>query len=702
MASLSVPNHYRRDASTEMIRTKIAHRKSITWKENRHKKYEQKRHFGLLDVNTTTLEERNLPQLDETIDNILEKDNVKPTSTLNSLRELLSNRRKEMLQQYKERKQLQKMKEQRDKTRGGVFKVGLYKPDPPQFLRGLPGQKIVKPEPKKTIQTSEWITRSKVKDKMEQQPKVFQTSVRITRSKAKDKLEQPKIYADQVNNGHKMEAVQPGQKPTSEHQSSKERKVLKPDIRVTRSATIATKQIPKPASSIAMRRPMPKLISENKPERKASTEERPPPKIEVKADKEKILPSKAGGEENSSKDALTEGHSFKKSPSEEIAEFLGKEYIPDTNVASQVRKKYSFAPENFLFQPPDSLVNYRIKLISPQREYVAPNCFWSPLEVKDDHSQESKREVLKENKADYNASTQPDLIDLQSPPKPLEILHKDCLSNKNGDTTTNSDNLSLNTQTPLLEINEHQAAPPQHDVPYFRNILQSETERLTGFCHEWEMKLALDIPDDAQDLIRTTIGQTRLLISERFKQFEGLVNDCDYNCGQKKITCMDLDGFWDMVNFQVEDVNKKFEKLSKLQESEWQEKNTINQKVIRKKAVPVEKCKSKQDDAARTAARNRLAAIKASMKEKIKQEEPTLEIAVPGVSKAKEIDKIVFDAGFFRVESPVKSFSAISTSKEAVHSKSDDPTEYKTPGNKKRSVIEGNWNKLRSPIPPYH
>uniref|UniRef100_A0A5F8HFE6 Uncharacterized protein n=1 Tax=Monodelphis domestica TaxID=13616 RepID=A0A5F8HFE6_MONDO len=139
MASLSVPNHYRRDASTEMIRTKVAHRKSITWKENRHKKYEQNRHFGLLDVNTTSLEERNLPQLDETIDNILEKDNVKPSD----------NQRKEMLQQYKERKQLQKMKEQRDRMRGGVFKVGLYKPDPPQFLRGLPGQKTVKPEPKK-------------------------------------------------------------------------------------------------------------------------------------------------------------------------------------------------------------------------------------------------------------------------------------------------------------------------------------------------------------------------------------------------------------------------------------------------------------------------------------------------------------------------------------------------------------------------
>jgi hypothetical protein len=55
----------------------------------------------------------------------------------------------------------------------------------------------------------------------------------------------------------------------------------------------------------------------------------------------------------------------------------------------------------------------------------------------------------------------------------------------------------------------------------------------------------------AKDLIRTAVGQTRLLIKERFKQFEGLVNDCEYKRGEKETTCTDLDGFWDMVNFQV-------------------------------------------------------------------------------------------------------------------------------------------------------
>lgn len=75
---------------------------------------------------------------------------------------------------------------------------------------------------------------------------------------------------------------------------------------------------------------------------------------------------------------------------------------------------------------------------------------------------------------------------------------------------------------------------------------------------------------------------------------------------------------------------------------------------LQKKVVSGVASKPKQDDGGRIAARNRLAAIKNAMRERIKQEEHA-EAAGPGTPK--KIDKIVFDAGFFRVESPVKSFS---------------------------------------------
>jgi len=51
--------------------------------------------------------------------------------------------------------------------------------------------------------------------------------------------------------------------------------------------------------------------------------------------------------------------------------------------------------------------------------------------------------------------------------------------------------------------------------------------------------------------IRTTIGQAELLMAERFKQFAGLVDNCEFGTGQKEVTCSDLQGFWDMVYFQV-------------------------------------------------------------------------------------------------------------------------------------------------------
>ena len=73
-----------------------------------------------------------------------------------------------------------------------------------------------------------------------------------------------------------------------------------------------------------------------------------------------------------------------------------------------------------------------------------------------------------------------------------------------------------------------------------------------------------------------------------------------------------------------------------------------------KKVVSGIASKPKQDEGGRIAARNRLAAIKNAMRERIKQEEQA-EAATSVMPK--EVDKIVFDAGFFRIESPIKSFS---------------------------------------------
>ena len=66
---------------------------------------------------------------------------------LGSVKMVLSDQRKQLLQKYKEEKQLQKLKEQREKAKRGVFKVGLYRPAAPGFL--VTDQRGAKAEPEK-------------------------------------------------------------------------------------------------------------------------------------------------------------------------------------------------------------------------------------------------------------------------------------------------------------------------------------------------------------------------------------------------------------------------------------------------------------------------------------------------------------------------------------------------------------------------
>lgn len=75
---------------------------------------------------------------------------------------------------------------------------------------------------------------------------------------------------------------------------------------------------------------------------------------------------------------------------------------------------------------------------------------------------------------------------------------------------------------------------------------------------------------------------------------------------------------------------------------------------FQKKTVPNGVAKPKLGAAGRTAARNRLAAIKAAMRDKMKHDgaaECTHQEKLP------DVEKVVFEGGFFRIESPVKTFA---------------------------------------------
>jgi len=73
-------------------------------------------------------------------------------------------------------------------------------------------------------------------------------------------------------------------------------------------------------------------------------------------------------------------------------------------------------------------------------------------------------------------------------------------------------------------------------VKPFRKLLETETERLTALCNAWESKIP-NIPEDEEyeDIrgeFRSVVGQGRLVMAERFHQFSGLVDNCQFNRGE--------------------------------------------------------------------------------------------------------------------------------------------------------------------------
>uniref|UniRef100_UPI00358F8FC1 uncharacterized protein n=1 Tax=Myxine glutinosa TaxID=7769 RepID=UPI00358F8FC1 len=113
-----------------------------------------------------------------------------------------------------------------------------------------------------------------------------------------------------------------------------------------------------------------------------------------------------------------------------------------------------------------------------------------------------------------------------------------------------------------------------HDVTHFRNLLNGETERLAYLCTVWEAVDPQNLADEVQERILQATGQANLLTKERLKQFEKLVDDCEFSRGDKETTTNDLAGFWDMVYMQVQDICTKFAVLQYLKDHNWENEPT--------------------------------------------------------------------------------------------------------------------------------
>jgi len=220
-------------------------------------------------------------------------------------------------------------------------------------------------------------------------------------------------------------------------------------------------------------------------------------------------------------------------------------------------------------------------------------------------------------------------------------------------------------------------------VPFFRTKLAVETKRLTDLCDSWEKKLEINkgvISDVTEGELRCVIGQGRLVMAERFNQFSGLVDNCEFKQGEKETTCMDLKGFWEMIYYQVEDVDKKFAKLERVEKNNWvdvEDEAILKEKCIRTRKNSVGVAKKRAVVVVRKVASAGLKALIAAKRGKASASVGGGDIDNKHCEDNKEnsddvdsiniiIDKTskdscrlispekTFDGGFFSVKSPVR------------------------------------------------
>ncbi|XP_005103991.1 uncharacterized protein LOC101848133 isoform X2 [Aplysia californica] len=187
-------------------------------------------------------------------------------------------------------------------------------------------------------------------------------------------------------------------------------------------------------------------------------------------------------------------------------------------------------------------------------------------------------------------------------------------------------------------------------VKPFRDLLTSETARLNSLCQEWTEVGAntAGVGDDVLGQLRSVVGKAQLLIDQRFKQFSGLVDNCQFNLGEKETTPTDLQGFWEMIYFQVEDVNNLFAELSELKQNGWQSKAPTPVKKALVKRKPLAK-------GAKAKGKSNFAAFRAEMMKRKAQGAS----AKPAETVGEDTEATkTFDGGFFAVSSPVQSPSS--------------------------------------------
>ncbi|XP_068439642.1 disks large-associated protein 5 isoform X2 [Clinocottus analis] len=607
-----------RDTSVSMLRVKMSRRRSQSQKENRERVVNTRRQLA------------ELPELEmSSLDASIAQANVSTIQekTLNkakSAKDLAGEERMKQLGRWKERKALENEKKKRERELKGVFKTGMYHPKDTLIIPSLPVVPSASTRAKETkvnmaSSQSARVTRSmkqqqierpmKMQDRNTVAKKTLPAVDRSTRSRvAPVKLPAPAVPKIQVS------AVAPVLRASRTRAANRPPVLAAPvlkdkpkDVRTTRSKALINHVAP----------------FSNRENNCQATFNNP---VVAKEDEDKPCPpgpAPCPEEENM------------------VVDEVPTDSVPVVDPVEAPSSFSSFAPKGFTFQAPTGLSTFKFDPLTPRSAgaFLTPSTSFSLPEVP----------AFK-----FEPQAEPSEC---APPKPP------CHS-----LPCTAPTMIPPTPDSPLESN--------HDVPYFRLEITTETEKLITLCVHWEPKVEDEsIPEEMRDRMRTAVGQARLLMKERFKQFSGLVDDCELGRGEKITTCTDLQGFWDMVYYQVEDVHRKFGALKEAESRGWVEEHKPQLPPRQRKVVKKPSAAPAKPTGTKVSAKSRLAAVKAAMKAKQQAAEATKvakdagdDADNPGLnsgepqSQATPKPPVVFDGGFFQVESPARPMDSVKRS----------------------------------------
>lgn len=108
------------------------------------------------------------------------------------------------------------------------------------------------------------------------------------------------------------------------------------------------------------------------------------------------------------------------------------------------------------------------------------------------------------------------------------------------------------------------------DGEFFLRLLQTEVERMEGWCQSMEREaVENELPDDTLELIRNAVGSAQMLMSQKVQQFFRLCQQSVDPSVYPQPTSQDLAGLWDLLQLNVEDIRIKFQDLQRLKVSGW-------------------------------------------------------------------------------------------------------------------------------------